>query len=189
MTLANMSLPGTFVLQPFEATEQTAKLSLTAEVSKSPTDLSITYTLSGELSLVVVPPLKLNSKRRDRLWEQTCFECFIMQSTQPSRTSPYWEFNLSPSGDWNIFALNGYRKGLKEEAAFSTLPFTANVSRSKLQLVTSIDLSHITKQAKPLQLGVSAVIALADGTETFWAIMHPGSQADFHHPGSFVISL
>ena len=192
---------GTFVLRPFEATkqaggqtdkqtnEQTADLFLNAEVSRSETTLSIVYTLSGDLSSVVIPPVGQGRERRDRLWEKTCFEFFIMQGEKPSKTSPYWEFNLSPTGDWNVFALSGYRDGLKEETAFSAMPFTIQTASTELQLEISVDIDPLLLTTEPLFLGMSAVILLAQEQETFWAVAHPSSEADFHHPDSFVIRL
>ncbi len=196
---------GTFVLQPFAADgqadgqtdgqadgqtdKQTAELSLNAEVSRSQTLLSIVYTLSGHLSSVVIPAVGQSSERRDRLWEKTCFEFFIMQGEKPSKTSPYWEFNLSPTGEWNVFALSGYRDGLKEESAFSTMPFTVRTSPTELYLQISVDIASLPLTAEPLFLGVSAVLLLAKERETFWAVAHSPSEADFHHPDSFVIPL
>lgn len=184
---------GTFVLQPFEITEQAdkqaAELSLNAEVSRRETTLSIVYTLSGQLSSVVIPPVGRSQERRDRLWEKTCFEFFIMQGEKPSKTSPYWEFNLSPAGDWNVFALNGYRNGLREEPAFSAMPFTVHISPTELQLKISVEIDSLSLTTEPLSLGVSAVILLTKERETFWAVAHPSSEADFHHPDSFVIPL
>ncbi len=183
------SLVGTFALQPFTATEQTAELSLTAEISRHETVLSIVYTLSGDLGLVVIEPVGQRRKRCDRLWEKTCFECFLMQGKKPSKTSPYWEFNLSPTGDWNAFALSSYRNGLKAESAFAEMPFTIQTSATELQLAISVDISPILHPSIPLRLGISAVILLADGHETFWAVAHAPLQADFHHPDSFIVPL
>ena len=180
---------GTFVLQPFEVTEQTAKLSLTAEVSRHQTLLSIVYTLSGDLKSVALEPVGQSQERCDRLWEKTCFEFFVMQGVAPAKTSPYWEFNLSPTGKWNVFALDGYRDGLKEEPVFSEMPFTANVSSTEFQLTISVDISQVLPSSTPLRLGISSVVLLADGRETFWAVSHAPSQADFHHPDSFIVPL
>ncbi|NJM95457.1 MAG: hypothetical protein HC792_04035 [Acaryochloridaceae cyanobacterium CSU_5_19] len=40
----------------------------------------------------------------------------------------YWEVNLSPRGDWNIYHLQGYRQGLQAEMAIKTLPLVVNAA-------------------------------------------------------------
>ena len=58
--------------------------------------------------------------RRDRLWEETCFEFFLAVKNSPR----YWEFNLSPAGHWNVYRFADYRQGMQEEPAFASLPFS-----------------------------------------------------------------
>ncbi len=172
-----------FVLQPFERSDRTTELSLQVSVERSHNLLSLVYMLSGDLTEATVEPPSATKQRRDRLWEQTCFEFFLTQDT-----SPYWEFNLSPSGDWNVFALSGYRQGLKEETAFSKLPFTVQSSADDLRLKISVDVSELVDISKLVRLGVSAVV-ITGGEESFWAIAHPTTKADFHHPDSFIVTL
>ncbi|MEL6160917.1 MAG: DOMON-like domain-containing protein [Cyanobacteria bacterium J06623_5] len=173
-----------FELVPFEASEETAKLSIKGKVSRKKGVLSIQYRLAGDLGLVAIPTLGEGGHRQDRLWEKTCFECFLSEGS-----AGYWEFNFSPSGDWNAFALTGYRQGLKEEAAISRLPVEAWQGFEGLQLQAKVPLVGLVDADRPLQLGVSAVVVLKSGEETFWAIAHPRSEADFHHPDSFAIAL
>ena len=173
-----------FELVPFEATEQTAKLSIKGRVARKKGILSIQYRLSGDLALVNIPALGKGGRRQDRLWEQTCFEFFLTQEQQR-----YWEFNFSPSGDWNVFSLTGYRQGLEEETAFSKMPLEAWQGFQGLQLETKVPLKSLVAADQPVSLGISAVVVLKSGMETFWAIAHPGAEADFHHPDSFVLSL
>ncbi len=52
-----------------------------------------------------------------------------------------------------------------------------------------MDVSPLVSTDQPLRLGVSAVILLETGEQTFWAIAHPRPAADFHHHQSFVLSL
>lgn len=178
----------TFVLQPFEVSDHTAELSLEVSVERSHALLSMVYVLSGDLSKVAITLPSANKQRRDRLWEQTCFEFFLTQEA-----APYWEFNLSPAGDWNVFALSGYRQGLKEETAFAKLPFEVQVAANELRLEIAVDVSELIDASRPLKLGISAVVIAggedAGGEESFWAIAHPGPKADFHHPDSFVVAL
>ena len=183
-----------FHLQPFEAIPLDISLSLTGMVTLEDTQLTITYLLSGDLEQAVIAPSISNSglegDRRDRLWEQTCFEFFLAYGSNPTTHTPYWEFNLSPSGDWNVFSLEGYRQGSKEEMAISHLSFGVERKPKSLYLeLWQLDVSSLMGANQPLSIGVSAVLLLATGKQTLWAIAHPGPEPDFHHPDSFVLAL
>ncbi len=179
-----------FFLRPFEALSPDIALSINGTVALEGTQLTVAYLLSGDLDKVTIPSLGLGGGRRDRLWEQTCFELFWASGPVPTTTTPYWEINLSPSGDWNVFALDGYRQGLKEEATISRLSFGVARKPEGICLnLWNMDIGDLVNVNQPLWLGISAVIVLESREQTYWAIAHPGSEADFHHHGSFVLSL
>jgi hypothetical protein len=178
-----------FHLEPFEPIAADIELSVSGKATLEGTQLAIVYLLSGELEKVAIAPPHLEGTRRDRLWEQTCFEFFLTDSSKPTADTPYWEFNLSPSKDWNVFVLDGYRQGLREESTVSYLPFDIERQEESLRLRLTMDVSPLARTNQPLQFGVSAVILLETGQQTFWAIAHPGPAADFHHHQSFVLSL
>ena len=185
-----------FYLEPFEPLSADIALSIGGRVTLEGTKLTIAYLLSGDLEKVAIasnpssgPSSGSTGARRDRLWEQTCFEFFLACGPAPTKATPYWEFNLSPSGDWNVFALEGYRRGLKEETAISNLSFDVERKPESIYLnLWEMDVSDLATGDRPLWVGVSAVVVLKS-EQTFWAIAHPGTEADFHHPKSFVLSL
>ncbi|MEL7511983.1 MAG: DOMON-like domain-containing protein [Cyanobacteria bacterium J06554_3] len=177
-----------FELVPFDATPQTAELSVKGRISRKKNVLSIQYRLAGALPQVAIPPIGKGGSRQDKLWEKTCFEFFLSAEEAPEQ-APYWEFNLSPSGDWNVFSLTGYRQGLKEESAYKTMPFEVWRGFQGLQLEVSVPLENIVRAKQPIYLGVSAVVVLKSGMETFWAIAHPAPAPDFHSLGSFTLQL
>lgn len=180
----------TFRLEPFEPLAPDMHLSITGRVIREGTDLSLDYWLSGDLEKVEVAPIGSGGARRDRLWEQTCFEFFLVSEPKPTADTPYWEFNLSPSKDWNVYALDRYRRGLREESTISHLPFDIEKEQNEIHLnLQKIDISSLVSVNQPLWLGVSAVISIKAKEQTFWAIVHPALEADFHHPDSFVLSV
>ena len=179
----------TFTLIPFNALPDTLNLNITGHLQREKDTLSITYLLSGDLTQVRLPSINNSSNRTDRLWEQTCLEFFLTTHYPKQNQDPYWEFNLSPTGDWNVFALESYRQGLQEEPTFTTLPFTLKQTPESLQLDISVNLSALLPANSPWNLGISAVILLANGTETYWALTHPTPTADFHSPASFTLPL
>ena len=195
-----MATPVKFALKPFEMRSDTGRqrsalvpdLTIDVTILRKGSVLSLFYRLEGDVSKVVVPPVVQQPGRRDHLWEQTCFEFFLSEQRVPTKESPYWEFNLSPTGDWNVFFLQPYRYRLKQESALTGLPITVQTSSTTLRLATSVDLSHLIDPLKPLRLGSSAVIILREEEalrETFWSITHPDLQPDFHHPDSFAVEL
>jgi len=197
-----MSELATFTLIPFEplpdagpdAVPDAVSLSITGAVTREGDQLTISYLMAGDVDAVVLPPFNTTDVRQDRLWEQTCFEFFLTVGSEGAAdtkfdSAPYWEFNLSPTGAWNVFALDGYRAGLREEAAFSRLPFSVSQSAEGVRLDASIALGGLGLADAQWLLGVSTVCVLETGEESFWAIAHPGLEADFHSAGSFVLPL
>jgi hypothetical protein len=119
------------------------------------------------------------------LWQTTCFE-FFLGVTGDDR---YWEFNLSPSGNWNVYRFTGYRRGMENETAFSSLPFTTQAQPKLYQLQISIDLSQIIPPEEPLDLSITAVIEDKEARISYWALSHRSTQADFHQRDSFILDL
>ncbi|MGC1306472.1 MAG: DOMON-like domain-containing protein [Phormidesmis sp.] len=182
-----------FNLRPFAISGPASNLTVSGQVTREKSVIAFSYLLAGDLDRVVIPPARETVRRADRLWEQTCFEFFLASGNVQTRTSPYWEFNLSPTGDWNVFSLAGYRHRSTETAAFQSLPFTVKALSDGLHLAVSVDVGALVEAGRSLQLGVSMVVIVRgeEGApeETFWAIAHPAAQADFHHPDSFAIKL
>ncbi|MBE9154952.1 DOMON-like domain-containing protein [Cyanobium sp. LEGE 06113] len=114
--------------------------------------------------------------RRDGLWEHTCLECFVAPAGQPS----YLEFNLCPDGAWNVYALEGYRQGLKPAAGFDALPFDCQRSASALSLSLRCQLPEAWATATAFDWQVSAVLEQRGGLLSYWALRHPAGAADFH---------
>jgi hypothetical protein len=147
--------------------------------------LAIRYTLRGRLGEVVIPEPAAMPVRKRGLWEETCFELFLaIRGTQR-----YWEFNLSPAGHWNAYRFASYREGMEEERDFSSLPFRVERQSDSLSLRLELDLDKIARSDQVLEVAVSAVIKQRDGSITYWALTHTGSQPDFHRRDSFIIAL
>ncbi|MCG6133804.1 MAG: DOMON-like domain-containing protein [Nostoc sp. LLA-1] len=174
----------TFFLQPFSSNESLTNLHITGNIARYDNQLTINYQLSGDLKTVVISLPSNTPTRKNELWEETCFEFFlgIKDSAQ------YWEFNLSPSGNWNIYRFDGYRQGMTEETAFSVLPFKVHQS-DDLSLVVNIDLSQIIPAKQTLEIAITTVIKHSNDTVTYWALTHCGQEADFHLRDSFMIDL
>jgi hypothetical protein len=174
-----------FSLTPFEASHIPA-VTLTGRISLQDHLLSLHYSLKGRIEQVLLPPASRHPSRRDELWRFTCLEFFLAIKSQPG----YWEFNMSPSGDWNVYRMDAYRKiGFREEIAILQLPFDFRKDTEKFMLDVAVDLTPILSPGQELQLAIAAIIQTKDNNETYWALAHPASQPDFHARESFTLQL
>ena len=64
--------------------------------------LTIHYALTGKIEDIFLPSPTVNPTRKEELWKNTCLEFFLAVKD----SSGYWEFNLSPSGDWNVYRMD-----------------------------------------------------------------------------------
>lgn len=174
-----------FSLEPFPSADPLPYLKITGNIIRSSGTLAISYELSGPLVEIVIPAPADMPSRKNALWEETCFEFFL----SVNNSDEYREFNLSPSGHWNVFRFESYRKGMQEEPAFSSLPFSVQRQPDSLQLSLELDIDKIITADQILKVAVSAVIKHINGRITCWALTHPGPQADFHRRDSFIIEL
>jgi hypothetical protein len=172
-----------FSLSPFPKPDL-PKLSLTGMLFLQKKVLTLQYSVEGEIECILLPLISPNPNRQDELWKATCFEFFLAIKDQPG----YWEFNMSPSGDWNVYRMNAYRRiGFREEMTISQLPFEFIKEAGRYFLEVTIDLSLVIPPEDELQIGVTAVIQTKDGQESYWALVHPAPHADFHLRASFIL--
>jgi hypothetical protein len=176
--------PRDFSLLPFPGTRP-LPVKIAGTFFRQGNTFGLDYHLFGRITDIIIPPPADRPSRRIGLWENTCFEFFI----GPGDSNRYWEFNLSASGDWNVFRFENYRQGLFEEKSFSSLPFKVLFQPDFFRLVLEFDLSIIIPVDQALAMGVSAVIKTKQGEITLWALTHPGPEADFHHKDGFIIKL
>jgi hypothetical protein len=98
-------------------------------------------------------------------------------------------FNLSPSGDWNIYHFQDYRQGMVPEAAIATLPFRVHRHPTVMQLELSCNLAQLVTGETGLQLSITAVLQTQKGAISYWALTHTAPHPDFHHRSSFILTL
>jgi hypothetical protein len=142
--------------------------------------LTLTFILNGDLSGMHIPEPR-PSRRANSLWTHTCFEAFVMAEDGPG----YREFNFSPSGEWAVYAFNGYRDGGALEIELAP-GIVVHRSRQRLELRANIRQDFLPP-GRVLRLGLSAVVEDADGALSYWALRHPLGKPDFHHPDAFVL--
>jgi hypothetical protein len=174
-----------FSLAPFPSARHLPSVTIGGAIARHANALAIRYRLLGRLREVLIPEPAAVPDRRDGLWKDMCFELFLAVRGSP----PYWEFNLSPAGHWNVYRFTSYRQGMEEEREFSSLPFRVERQSGSLSLSLELDLDRIAGGDQFLEVAVSAVIKQRDGSVTYWALTHPGPKPDFHRREGFVVAL
>lgn len=161
-------------------------ITIKGTVSRQNNTLAIRYALAGKIDEIALPSLSATPVRKGELWRATCFELFLAVKGLPH----YWEFNMSPSGNWNIYRMEAYRRvGFQEETRIQQLPFDVQKVANGISLLAGIDLSVLDLPEQEQELGIAAVVRAKDGSETYWALVHPGPQPDFHLRESFILVL
>jgi hypothetical protein len=174
-----------FSLKPFHGEENVPDVKITGTIGRRADTLSIIYALLGNLSELAIPSPGDLPERRDRLWEETCLEFFLGGKD----SEPYWEFNLSPAGHWNVYRFISYRMDMREEPAFTSLPFRIQTEPEALRLSLDLEVGKIIPKDKTVEIAVGAVIETVMGKRSHWALIHPGPRPDFHRRDGFLLSI
>ena len=175
-----------FQLKPFDPLPVDFNLTVGGHISRPNSEtIQVHYQLSGDLNAVVIPQRLNPPVRRDELWTTTCLELFI----GAKESSPYWEYNLSPNGDWNIYKLSDYRSNLTPDLTYQDLPSTIGNNANPLELQLVCPLPADLRPSPKLEVAICAVIQLKHGPITYWALNHGGAEEDFHRRDGFVLGL
>ena len=134
-------------------------------------------------TLLKLPPAAAVPRRQDGLWQHTCLEAFVAAVGQEA----YLELNLSPSGDWNVYGLEGYRRGLATLAEVTNLPACIDRQPHRLELAVTLPLPPPLAAAPQLAVGLTAVLEASDGQLSYWALHHPAAEPDFHLRAGFTL--
>lgn len=174
-----------FSLSPF-STEDSPQIQIRGEVQRRKNIFSVSYVVRGDVREVVFPARLTTPTRKDDLWQTTCFEFFLSVKGLPH----YWEFNLSPSGEWNIYAMDSYRQvNMREEVRIQGLRFNVQKDANYFSLESELDLSPIIEEKQRIEAGIASVIQTDSQSISYWALTHPHLVADFHVRNSFILEF
>jgi hypothetical protein len=173
-------------LRPHTATPCDAIRRFAASLApQSPNELRIRFRVDGDIGRLRLP-LPEPARRRDGLWQHTCFGAFL----RPDSRDAYYEFNFAPSGDWAV-----YRFGRRREQRSSPelRPPQLSFSRHPVfaELTADITFTGLPELAAPavIHAGLAAVIETDDGRLSCWALGHGGERPDFHDPATFTLRV
>ena len=168
-------------LHPFEPLPWLQGTQLSGEAQWQGGELQVLFALQAPDHAVLRPAGAGQLQRRDGLWHNTCFEAFVGAPGQEG----YWEINLSPNGDWNVYALSAYRQNLTPVAEISALPYSLRADEGQLQIGFQLDFGQLLNPSEPIELSLTAVLHHPEHGMSFWAWQHGAAEADFHHRASF----
>ena len=147
--------------------------------------LALTFSLQGDLARLRLPAPQ-PSRRTDGLWQHTCFEAFIRPQGDPG----YCEFNFSPSGEWAAYTFRRYRDGTPlAQDVDPRIAVRRTGDRLELDAVIRLDCLPPVQLHAQVRLALCAVVEDEQGVLSYWALTHPPSRPDFHHPDAFALEL
>ena len=159
-------------------------LNIDGQIERNQSTITIHYEVSGDLSKVLWPTFIAHYQRKDGLWKHTCFELFIL----PANNSEYYEYNFSPSGNWNAYIFDDYRKGQQDLPLDKIEIELEREGEDKIILNSSIPLIDAVQPAT-FKVGISAVIEDQQHQHHYYALSHIGERPDFHIHESFTLAL
>jgi hypothetical protein len=161
------------------------------QASRQAGRLELVWRLEGDLDAHVLPEPSQSRRRCDGLWQTTCLEAFWGFAGQDA----YWELNLAPSGDWNLYRLSHYRGPLAPVALTAPPAWHLRRPAGELEVAVELDLGDVAGGEEPwvaglpLEVSLTAVIEQVGQGVSYWALAHTGAEPDFHRRDSFRLRL
>lgn len=186
-----------FALQPFgNGVVELAGIRIEGWLQRQESHLNLSFELHGpdrddpssRDQSILWPPAGGDPVRRDGLWQHTCLEWFIARRGEAA----YWEFNLAPNGDWNVYTLADYRQGLRADPHYGALPlltFSDEQGGNDFRVRAPLPAALAAAQPGALELAVTTVVEQRNGALSYWALHHGGAEADFHRRDGFRLRI
>lgn len=134
-------------------------------------NLILNFEWRGELTLGSTELTgELGQKRKNQLWQDTCFECFLM-----TKEGRYIEWNFSPTGEWNCYAFSNYREPQPPMELEEAMPREIHISSQSFRAV------FYAPDFERYQ--ISAIIKTHE--THYYALEHAKAKPDFHAPQAF----
>lgn len=176
----------TVTLRPHLQTPCSALRGIEVDLAYVQSALHLAFRLTGDIAGLAIPGME-EPVRTDGLWNETCCEAFL----KAEGDAGYYEINLSPSSQWAVYRLDGYRGTLQPLDIGRPPVIDCDSGAEAFCLSAVIDLSLLPAAVKAAdwRLGLSCVIEEASGAKSYWAANHPPEKPDFHHDDCFAIRI
>ncbi|WP_127715941.1 hypothetical protein [Halobacteriovorax sp. HLS] len=170
-----------FQLKPYK--ESDLQVHLQAEFLLKDKIIELRFELRDPHCKVNLEQLNV-AKRVIGLWEKTCFEFFILNT----KSKDYYEFNFSPSSDWNCFYFSKKGDPLNEYTQIESIETEALKTNESYQLTVKLHADSFHNEfLKPEFMKIALTSVLKSNEElSYWAISHQDLRPNFHHFDSFV---
>jgi hypothetical protein len=149
-------------------------------------DFVLHYVVTGETDRIRIPEPVRYASRHENLWHHTCFEAFVVVVDDGS----YFEFNLAPSTGWDAYRFRRYRDR-DIHLSFPAPHFDVERGNGCFEMTVVLDVTETPELAENVdwRLGLTVVVEAADGTKSYWALVHPHGPPDFHNADCFIAHL
>lgn len=180
-----------FTLKPFDRAEprEVKDISVKGNVCREGDGIVLSYHLQSRESMIAdkvnIPEWPRCADRCDGLWEHTCLECFVARSEE----NQYWEYNVAPSGSWNVYRFHGYRIGGETTTEIRRPTIESVISGRTWSARIRMQLPVMVHAWKVLQLGITAVLEHPRGQLSYWALDHETTRPDFHCRKTFLVEI
>lgn len=168
-----------YQLKPFAPNKM---FSVNCDLNVQDSLLMVKFTVSGELNRLCIPEISEKPKRTDNLWQHTCFETFIKINS----ATKYYEFNVSPSGDWAVYSFSDYRKNMKPTEDIKAIKINTSRDAKNLKCSYSIDKKNLGLTGNKTEIGLCCVLETDNKEISYWAIQHQKEKPDFHLASNFI---
>jgi hypothetical protein len=177
-------------LEPFGGLPHPPDLTVAGQARRQGGRFEVVWRLAGDLDALVLSDPSESRRRCDGLWQTTCLEAFWGFAGQDA----YWELNLAPGGDWNLYRLSHYRGPLAPVALAAAPPWQVRRRAGELEVMVDLDLAALGEDEPglaglPLEISLTAVIDQVGQGVSYWALAHTGAEPDFHRRDSFRLRL
>jgi hypothetical protein len=112
-------------------------------------------------------------ERRDEIWKNDCMEVFWSENG-----TSYWEMNLAPNGDWQIYFFEDYRKKGCPEMSLRLTDLKSRKEKDVFHMEGKI--GGPRGSFLQVQLFQPTVILREKEGFLFWAPKHEEQRPDFH---------
>ena len=163
-----------FKLQPFSIYPNSPTLS--GSIHWVANQLQVSWQLTGQLEQFDWPVRNEPAGRETGLWKSTCFEFFVSDP----KSTPYYEFNFSPSGNWQSFSFSDYRTNM--HSCSNLVLREQQVARypQEITINISVECSIAENVTKKLKAGICAILLDRQGVYHYYALRHGNCKPDFH---------
>lgn len=160
--------------------------SVQVEIIQTGTGIALSYEVHGEMASIRIPAPGTN-ERADGLWAHTCGEVFVAALDGQG----YWEWNFSPSGQWQAYEFRSYREQ-RTQPAVTAPQIYQTLEPDKLLLQARVPHSLLLSYesgAAALRLGLTMVLEDQEQKLSYWALQHSADRPDFHCASTWIASF